>query len=745
MADTTTTVGKSITVDVTKTNNFTIRMAQSDDATRTLTVKVMDGDKVIPMNSTDYIFLEMKTPDNNYFLKECTNNGDNTCTVTFDANMLASQGVSNAQIVIATGDKDENGDFERINTVLATATFRIYVWESALSGVQQSSDFINIMTFVKGAKYEENVRESNEKTRVSNEEKRVTAEDLRAQQEKLRQSNEEIRKTNETTRQSNEDERKDSENKRKAAEIVRQTNEETREENETNRGTEEEKRKIQEQSRDTAEKERIKNEAARNDAEVKRETDEADRKEAEEGRVSEYATLKHDMENQGKIIESQEEARQTAEKQRDTSEKTRETAEDARIAAEAERDSNEHDRMNAEKGRATAEVVREKNEETRRENERIRISNERIRIANENQRNENEGNRIVDTQNMIADGQNVIEQVAATKGDYIEKTKRGAVDGVASLNNSGKVPISQLPGSFLKNSYEGTANNVTKSTSSNSTYAESFTKKDESGACVPEDDAVYIDTTLNISFIWTGSRYASVDSFGIGETSATAFAGDRGVALENNVKAIKTRQSSIDGSPVISWLLKPRYDSDGNWVGIGWNPYSKKYDFSGIEGKKTKYTGTANNVVSSTYEKVNIKFADSFTKTGDSSICTPEEDAVYTDTSSGISYIWSGTRFVSINDDTTKISYPSDEYNIEQLQAYGTKDQIKAFGEAMICGSPTKNVLTCQGILPDKDIQVMFYVKKKKFDDDLGTDGGTTITTPTTTLTSVDLSGTGGA
>ena len=79
------------------------------------------------------------------------------------------------------------------------------------------------------------------------------------------------------------------------------------------------------------------------------------------------------------------------------------------------------------------------------------------------------------------------------------------------------------------------------------------------------------------------------------------------------------------------------------------------------------------------------------------------------------------------------------------MQAYGTKDQIKAFGEAMICGSPTKNVLTCQGILPDKDIQVMFYVKKKKFDDDLGTDGGTTTTTPTTTLTSVDLSGTGGA
>lgn len=744
MADTTATIAKSITVDVTKTNIQTVRMAQSDSATRYLNVKITDGDNVIPMRTEDYIFFQMRTPDNNYFLKECKNNGDNTCTVEFTANMLASQGVCQAQIVIATGKKDTNGDFSEIDTVLSTATFTIYVWESALNGVKQSSDFINIMTFINGAKYEESVRQANERTRVEAETGRVTAETKRVEQEDLRKSNEETRQTNESTRQTNEDERKKNEDARKAAEIVRQNNETNRTTAEDARKTEEEKRQTQEQSRDTAEKARIQNEADRNDAEVKRNTAETNRADAEKDRVNEYTRLKHDMDNQSKLFDAQENARQDAEEQRDTAEKSRETAEEARIKAESERDQNEHDRMNAEKARATAEVVRENNEEIRRENERIRIANERIRISNENQRNENEGNRIADTQNMIADGQNVIQQVAATKGDYIEKTKRGAVDGVASLNNSGKVPISQLPGSFLKKSYEGTANDVTKSTSSNSTYAKSFTKKGESGACVPEDDAVYIDTTLNISFIWTGSRFASVDSFGIGETSATAFAGDRGVALEKNVKEIKARQSSIDGSPVISWLLKPRYDSDGNWVGIGWNPYSKKYDFSGIEGKKTKYIGTANNVVSSTYEKVNVKFADSFTKTGDSSICTPEEDAVYTDTSSGISYIWSGTRFVSINDDTTKISYPSDEYNIEQLQAYGTKDQIKAFGEAMICGSPTKNVLTCQGILPDKDIQVMFYVKKKRFDDDLGTNGGTTTTTPTTTLTSVNLSGAGG-
>lgn len=660
MADTTATVAKSITVDVTKTNIQTVRMAQSDSATRYLNVKITDGDNVIPMRTEDYIFFQMRTPDNNYFLKECKNNGDNTCTVEFTANMLASQGVCQAQIVIATGKKDTNGDFSEIDTVLSTATFTIYVWESALNGVKQSSDFINIMTFINGAKYEESVRQANEKTRVEAETGRVTAETKRVEQEDLRKSNEETRQTNETTRQTNEDERKKNEDARKAAEIVRQNNETNRTAAEDTRKTEEEKRQTQEQSRDTAEKARIQNEADRNDAEVKRNTAETNRVDAEKDRVNEYTLLKHDMDNQSKLFDTQENARQDAEEQRDTAEKSRETAEEARIKAESERDQNEHDRMNAEKARATAEVVRESNEETRRQNERDRIKAERERVSNENQRKTNEENRIEETQNMIADGNNVIQQVSENQGDYIEKTQKAANNGVASLNTNGKVPVSQLPGSFVKTMYEGTAQEVTKSTDSDSTYATGFIKTGESINCTPEDDAVYVDTSRNITFRWTGSRYASIDSFAIGETSATAFAGDKGAELVKSVTAIKKRQGSIDGSPMIKWLIPTKYDTDGKTVIDGWNPTTKTYDFS-----KT---------------------------------------------------------------------YPNDTYNIEQLQPYGTKEQVKAFGEAMIEGSPTENKLTALGALPTIAIPVMFLVRKKKFDDDIENVGGTTTNTPTEDL-----------
>lgn len=672
---TTATIGKSITVDTTKANNSTVRMAQSDSETRYLTVKITDGDKVVPLRTTDYIFFQMKSPDNNYFLKECKNNGDDTCTVEFTANMLASQGVNNAQIVIATGEKDENGDFTKINTVLSTATFRIYIWESALSGVEQSSDFINIMTMQSKMRREEAIREDNENTRIKNEEVRTANDKTWNENEETRKKNETNRVTAETAREEAEKTREEKCNQCAEEEAKRQEAEKSRVEAEETRQNNEDTREKNEASRKTAENSRISNENDRHDNEIKRADAETARVSAEQSRVNEYTILKHDIQATNDVMNNNEKAREKAEDARNTAEESREKAEQVRIEAEAERDSDEHDRLKAEKQRATDEAVRTSNEEVRRQNERDRISAERERVSNESQRQTNESSRISETQDMIANGNNIIQQVSENQGDYIEKTQKAANDGVASLNSNGKVPVAQLPGSFVSTTYEGKAQNITKSAESDSTYATAFIKDGESIPCTPEDDAVYIDTDHNITFRWTGSRFVSIDSFGIGETSATAFAGDRGKELEKTVKAVKKRQASIDGSPQIAYLKRTWYVSpddtngtnksteklDGYVYFEGWNPDTKQYDF--------------------------------------------------------------------------RETYPSDQYNIEQLQPYGgSKEQVKAFGEAMIVGSPTENILTALGTLPTIDIQVMFYVKKKNFDDEVGEDGGTTTDTATNAL-----------
>lgn len=57
--------------------------------------------------------------------------------------------------------------------------------------------------------------------------------------------------------------------------------------------------------------------------------------------------------------------------------------------------------------------------------------------------------------------------------------------------------------------------------------------------------------------------------------------------------------------------------------------------------------------------------------------------------------------------------YPSTTYDIEQIQSYGTVDQNKAWGKAMVVGNPNENTITCRGTVPSVDIPIMFYVKRK--------------------------------
>lgn len=58
-------------------------------------------------------------------------------------------------------------------------------------------------------------------------------------------------------------------------------------------------------------------------------------------------------------------------------------------------------------------------------------------------------------------------------------------------------------------------------------------------------------------------------------------------------------------------------------------------------------------------------------------------------------------------------TYPNATYDIEQIQPYGTADQLKAWGKAMIVGNPNGNTITCRGTVPSVNIPIMFYVRRK--------------------------------
>lgn len=104
-----------------------------------------------------------------------------------------------------------------------------------------------------------------------------------------------------------------------------------------------------------------------------------------------------------------------------------------------------------------------------------------------------------------------------TSDEYISKSQKGANGGVAELDSSGKVPSSQLP------SYVDDVK----------TYP---TKSDFPAE--GEDDKIYIAKDENASYRWDGEDYVSISSANgltLGETSSTAYRGDRGkIAYEDS-------------------------------------------------------------------------------------------------------------------------------------------------------------------------------------------------------------------
>lgn len=108
--------------------------------------------------------------------------------------------------------------------------------------------------------------------------------------------------------------------------------------------------------------------------------------------------------------------------------------------------------------------------------------------------------------------------LGATDVDAIPASQKGAASGVAELDSSGKVPSAQLP-SYVDDvlDYNSQSN---------------FPGTGESGK-------IYIAKDTNKTYRWSGSAYVEISaSLALGETSSTAYRGDRGkIAYEHSQAA----------------------------------------------------------------------------------------------------------------------------------------------------------------------------------------------------------------
>ena len=115
----------------------------------------------------------------------------------------------------------------------------------------------------------------------------------------------------------------------------------------------------------------------------------------------------------------------------------------------------------------------------------------------------------------------------AAISEMIPLSQKGSVNGVASLDENGKVPSTQLPG-FVDDVLE----------------YDNFEAFPETG----ETGKIYVTKDTNLEYRWSGTQYTQISkSVGIGETSSTAYAGDKGKQVTDRVAEIYGANSVING------------------------------------------------------------------------------------------------------------------------------------------------------------------------------------------------------
>lgn len=116
-------------------------------------------------------------------------------------------------------------------------------------------------------------------------------------------------------------------------------------------------------------------------------------------------------------------------------------------------------------------------------------------------------------------------------------SKLGNPGGIATLDENGNIPSSQLP-SYVDDVLDGT-----------------YDKENDQFLNLngeiysPESSKIYIDVNTRVTYRWTGTTYAEIaSSLALGTTAATAFPGNRGLALEQEVAALSLGAMTYRGT-----------------------------------------------------------------------------------------------------------------------------------------------------------------------------------------------------
>lgn len=194
--------------------------------------------------------------------------------------------------------------------------------------------------------------------------------------------------------------------------------------------------------------------------------------------------------------------------------------------------------------------------------------------------------------NLVAKA-NKVDGIEITANNAIPKSLMGVGNGVATLDSNGKVLASQLPEDFAS--------------------IKEYPTRDDFPA-TGEENVIYFAEDTNISYRWTGSSYAiSSSNLALGETSSTAYAGDKGKKNADDISALSTRLTSDEtnitaNATNITNLTNNKLDKSA--IGVNTSSEVNTIDNKNIHATTSdKATSDANgNNISATYEtKANVE------------------------------------------------------------------------------------------------------------------------------------------
>ena len=143
----------------------------------------------------------------------------------------------------------------------------------------------------------------------------------------------------------------------------------------------------------------------------------------------------------------------------------------------------------------------------------------------------------------------IVDGVTTALAGKVDTSSVGVASGVAELDANGKVPSSQLP-SYVDDIIEGYLYE-------GKWYSDASHTTEITG----ETGKIYVELTTEKCYRWSGSAFVEIsESLALGETSSTAYAGNKGKANADAIAAIKDG-TTIDSFADVESALANKADT----------------------------------------------------------------------------------------------------------------------------------------------------------------------------------------